>query len=341
MHLDPLSSDHVVFPGLGIDLDIDPTAFSIFGFEIKWYGICIAIGLFLAMTYCFKRTKSFGLDGDSLSEAVFFGLMGAIIGARAYYVIFHIDSYTDIKQILAIRDGGLAIYGGIIGALILGCIVCKVKKIHILSAVDLASMGFFIGQACGRWGNFFNQECFGTNTSLPWGMSSGRVQNYLSYNKDALAQMGIMVDPYQTVHPCFLYESIWCVAGFLILHFFYKHRKFDGELICIYCAWYGTGRAVIEGLRTDSLYIGSFRASQLLAIITAAAAVVVIVIGHIRAAKNGVHLFCDSEEGKAVIAASEQRDKEEKERSENRKKKALDSDQHIIDDTDDEEDSDE
>ncbi|MBQ7990498.1 MAG: prolipoprotein diacylglyceryl transferase [Oscillospiraceae bacterium] len=335
MQLDPLSNDHVVFPGFGIDLRVDPTAFSIFGFEIKWYGICIAIGLFLAMTYCFKRTKAFGIDGDSLSEAVFWGLVGAIIGARGYYVLFHLESYNDIKQILSIRDGGLAIYGGIIGALIFACIVCRIKKIHILSAVDLASIGFFIGQACGRWGNFFNQECFGTNTDLPWGMSSGRVQSYLKYSASLLSQHGITVDPYQPVHPCFLYESIWCLLGFLILHFFYKHRKFDGELICIYCAWYGMGRAFIEGLRTDSLYAGTFRISQVVAVITAAAAVVIIVFGHIRAKKKGVRLFCDTDEAMAVLAAAEQREAEEKQRSVNRRKKQLDSDQHILGDEED------
>ena len=331
MELEPLSYDHVVFPGVNIDIKVDPTAFSIFGFEIKWYGICIAIGLFLAMGYCFRRTKQFGLDGDHLSDAVFMGLIGAVIGARAYYVIFHMESYNDIKEILAIRDGGLAVYGGIIGALILGCITCRIRKMHVLSTVDLASMGFFIGQCCGRWGNFFNQECFGTNTSMPWGMSGGRIQQYLINNRASLENMGIFIDPYKTVHPCFLYESLWCLAGFLIMHFFYKHRKFDGELICIYAAWYGIGRAYIEGLRTDSLYIGDARVSQLLAVLTSAAAIVIIVIGHIRAKKNGVHLFCDSEEGKAVIAAAEERDREEQEKAENKKKKELSAEQRIVD----------
>ena len=217
-------NDHIAFPYLGIDFKIDPTAFTLFGLEIKWYGICIAVGLFLAMHYCFRRTKDFGLDGEALSDAVIAGIIGAVIGASAFYVAFHAEMYHDIKEVFAIRDGGLAVYGGLIGALILGCIVCKIKKIHIMSAVDLASMGFFIGQA-------------------------------------------FEMDPYTAVHPCFLYESLLCLCGFLIVHFFYKHRKFDGEMICIYVAIYGFGRFIIEGLRTDSLYIGNIRVSQALSLL--------------------------------------------------------------------------
>ena len=295
----------------------------------------IAIGLFLAMTYCFRRTKEFGIDGDKLTDVVFAGLIGAVVGARAYYVIFHMSTYHDIKEILAIRDGGLAVYGGIIGAVLVAFVVSKIKKMRFLPTLDIASIGFFIGQACGRWGNFFNQECFGTNTTLPWGMSGGRVQDYLIYNQDAFSASGINVDPYLPVHPCFLYESLWCLAGFLIMHFFHKKRKFDGELICLYVAWYGIGRALIEGLRTDSLYAGSARVSQVVAIVTSAAAIVLMVVLHLRTKKNGTPLFRDTEDAAEILAAAESRDKEDAERRANKKKKELTADQKIIDDSED------
>ena len=326
------STDHIAFPYLGIDFNISPTAFTLFGLEIKWYGICIAIGLFLAMHYCFKRTKDFGLDGEALSDAVIAGIIGAVIGARAYYVIFHAEDYHDIKEIFAIRDGGLAVYGGLIGALIFGCIVCRIKKIHILSAVDLASMGFFIGQACGRWGNFFNQECFGLNTTLPWGISGGRIQNFIINNRASFAAQGFEMDPYTAVHPCFLYESLLCICGFLLVHFFYKHRKFDGEMICIYVTIYGFGRFIIEGLRTDSLYIGNIRVSQALSLLICIAGIVIIILGHIRAKKKGVSLFADSETAKELLRKADERDKAYEESKKNKKAKELAKDQKIIDD---------
>lgn len=331
MALDRYSADTIAFPYLGFEFKISPTAFSIGSFEIKWYGICIALGLFLAMHYCFKRTKQFGLDGDKLSDAVFAGVIGAVIGARAYYVAFHADYYKNISEVFAIRDGGLAVYGGLIGALILGIGMCVIRKIHIRSAVDLASMGFFIGQAMGRWGNFFNQEAFGTNTTLPWGMSGGRIQSYIRANKAAFAAQGFEMDSLTPVHPCFLYESLWCLAGFLIAHFLHKKRKFDGEMICFYCMWYGMGRIFIESLRTDSLYAGDVRVSQALSAIIAIGGLVVMVIGEINARKKGVHLYRDSEEAKNLLAEAEQRDKEYEEARKNKKEKHLSSDQHIVD----------
>ncbi len=337
--LDRYGADTIAFPYLGFDFKISPTAFSIFGFEIKWYGICIAIGLFLAMHYCFKRTKDYGIDGDSLVDAVFAGVVGAIIGARAYYVAFHSGSFHTIGEILSIRDGGLAVYGGLIGALFLGIIVCRVKKIKVLPAVDLASMGFFIGQGIGRWGNFFNQEAFGTNTTLPWGMSGGRIQNYIINSRDFFASYGIEMDPFTAVHPCFLYESLWCLAGFLIMHFFYKHRKFDGEMICIYCAWYGVGRAFVESLRTDSLYAGSLRVSQVLSLILSAVGIIMIVAGTVIAKKKNIPLYCTTEESKQILAEAEAKVKEEEETKKARKQKELTADQKIISDEDEEEDT--
>ena len=333
-----LFGDRIVFPGLGIDISVDNEAFSLFGLSIKWYGVVIALGMLLAMIYCFRRTKEFGIDGDRLTDAVFAGLVGAVIGARLYYVALHAESFHDIKEIIAIRDGGLAIYGGIIGALLFGCITAKIRKLRILPTLDIASMGFFIGQALGRWGNFFNQEAFGCNTTLPWGMSGSRIHQYLINHQASLAAQGMEIDPYLPVHPCFLYESLWCLAGFLVLHFYQKHRKFDGELFCIYVLWYGTGRAFIEGLRTDSLYIGSVRASQMLAIISAIAALAVIIIMRIRIKKKGAFvLYRDTEESKAILEATANAEKEEAERRKAKKHKELSAEQRIISDDDEDE----
>lgn len=280
--LSRLPVDNVVFPKLGIDLTINSEAISIFGFSVKWYGVMIALGMLLAMMYCFRRAKEYGIDGDRLIDAVIAGVIGAVVGARLYYVVLHSASYHSIKDILSIRDGGLAIYGGIIGGLLFGCIMAKIRKLKIMPTLDIVAMGLFIGQCLGRWGNFFNQEAFGTNTDLPWGMSGGRIQNYLINHQAELAAKGIEIDPMLPVHPCFLYESLWCLIGFLILHFYHKHRKFDGEIFALYIFLYGLERSVVEGLRTDSLYIGSVRASQMLAAISAAAALVYIIVMRVR-----------------------------------------------------------
>lgn len=331
-----LYGDNIVFPGLGIDIKVDNEAFSLFGLSIKWYGVVIALGMLLAMIYCFKRTKEFGIDGDHLTDAVFAGLIGAVIGARLYYVALHAESFHDIKEIFAIRDGGLAIYGGIIGALLFGCITAKLRKLRILPTLDLAAMGFLIGQSLGRWGNFFNQEAFGCNTTLPWGMSGGRIQQYLVNHQASLAAQGMEINPYAPVHPCFLYESIWCAVGFILLHFYHKHRKFDGEVFCMYVFWYGLGRFFIESLRTDSLYIGSVRASQMLALISAVAALAVIIIMRVRVKKKGVSLYRDSEESKAILEAAAQAEKEEAARKAAKKHKELTAEQKIVEDDDEE-----
>lgn len=334
--LSRLGDEQIVFPGLGLEFEIGKDAFSIFGLSIKWYGICIAIGLLLALVYCFKQARRVGLESDRLVDAVMAGVVGAVIGARGYYVALHADSFHDIKDIIAIRDGGLAIYGGIIGGLLFGCITAKLRGLRVRPAIDLAAMGFFIGQACGRWGNFFNQECFGGNTSLPWGMSGGIIQTYLLRNQAALAVQGMDVNPYLPVHPCFLYESLWCAAGFLVLHFLIRRRKFDGELFCVYVIWYGLGRFVIEGMRTDSLYIGSVRASQALALISAAAGAVVLVIGLLNAKKKGVHLYCDTDESKKLIAEADREalEQEQAAKAKKAKKNELSPEQRIVDDED-------
>jgi len=256
----------ISFPGLGIEIN-PPQGFSIGPLNIQFYGIIIAFGLILAVIYGLKRKKQFGLTEDDLIDGVLCVVPVAIICARLYFVLFSWDYYSaHPDQIIAIWNGGLAIYGGVIGA-VLGIIVyCKVKKLKLGAVLDVVALGFLIGQAIGRWGNFFNREAFGAET-------------------ESFLRMGLQLDAdqypiLQTLfyHPTFLYESVWNGAGFVLLHFLSKKRQYDGQIALGYVAWYGLGRAFIEGLRTDSLYWGNFRVSQLLAAISCLAAVTVLVI---------------------------------------------------------------
>lgn len=229
---------NVSFPGLGLEFTINPVAFQIGDYKIYWYGIIIALGMVLAMLYAFKTAERFEINKDKLFNCVIVGLIFGVIGARLYYVIFEWDRYAgNLLKIIQIHDGGLAIYGGIIGALVSGCIVAKLQKQSILNILDLVGLGFLIGQGIGRWGNFMNQEAFGTPTDLPWRM--------VSENTGGIG-----------VHPCFLYESIWCLLGFVILHFVSKKfYKYHGQIFFMYMVWYGFERMIVEGLRTDSLYM--------------------------------------------------------------------------------------
>lgn len=280
--------------------------------DIYWYGFLIALGMLIAVIYVTRRSRSFGLDSDRVMDVVLCGLVGGIIGARAYYVIFSLSHYMtdegglDIAAVLRIRDGGLAIYGGVIGALIFGAIAAKIRKVRLLPMLDLTGMGLLIGQCLGRWGNFFNQEAFGSKTSLPWGMTSNKILNelYFFYYPDNTAIVtNRALD--MVAHPCFLYESIWCLAGFIFLHFFSKKfRKFDGEIFLLYIGWYGLGRFWIERLRTDSLYIPNtpLKVSQLVAGTCVIFAAVLLAVCFSSLKKTGIHLYRDSEESAALLA---------------------------------------
>lgn len=252
----------VSFPGLGIDITIDNVALRIGSFEIYWYAVIILTGFILAVLYAYRNGRRFGVDTEAMLDAVLVGLLGGIVGARLYYVIFHLESYHSLRDVINIRDGGMGIYGGVILALVCGGLMCKARNIHLLSMFDLVGLGFLIGQGTGRWGNFANQEAFGTPTDLPWGMVSVNTGNI-------------------PVHPCFLYESIWCFTGFIALHFLSKKwYKFRGQYFLSYLGWYGLGRAWIEGLRTDSLYLipDVIRVSQLVAILCVLVTVPVIIL---------------------------------------------------------------
>ena len=273
MNVRIMADSPIWFPGLFGDWAFtgSSVAFHIGGKAIYWYGIIIALGVLLALWFCMKQKEKYGITEDNLMDGVLWGIPLAIVGARLYYVLFYLDRFKkadgsfDWAESVAIWDGGLAIYGGVIAAVLVCFVLSKKRGFKLGALTDLIVMGLLIGQAIGRWGNFMNREAFGAETTLPWRMQLTTVT-------------GTLVE----VHPTFLYESLWNFAGFLLLHFWFrKHeRKFDGELILLYVVWYGIGRALIEGLRTDSLYITGtgIRVSQLLAGVSAAAAAAVLAL---------------------------------------------------------------
>lgn len=275
---------HVQFPGLGLDFTINRVALSIGGFNIYWYGVIIAVGMLLALLYAFRYAPDFGIDSDRLVDVVAIGTVMAIVCARIYYVAMAPFEYQSIWEMVDIRLGGIAIYGAVIGAFVFGGLAAKWRKVPLLPLFDLVALGFLIGQGIGRWGNFVNQEAFGTNTTLPWGMYSEGTKAYLQSVQVTLPA-DMTVDPNMPVHPTFLYESIWCLVGFVALALYVKHRKFHGQIFLLYAIWYGLGRGWIEGLRTDSLLIGNtgLRASQLVAYVTALAAFCLLIVGLRRA----------------------------------------------------------
>lgn len=262
----------VFFDGLGFSVDIPSVAFTIFGYSVHWYGLIIAFGFTLAVLYGGRMAYKWKMSLDGMTDVLIWGTLFGIVGARAYYVAFEWEYYSQhLNEIPAIWNGGIAIYGGIIGALIGAAIGCKIGKIEFLNLLDLGSLGLLIGQGIGRWGNFFNQEAFGANTDTAlFRMWSEKIQYTLEASQSTLADKGMTVDPFTPVHPTFLYESVWCLLSFVILHIVVtKHRKFKGEIFMLYGILYGAERMIVEGLRTDSLYIGdtSIRASQLLSAI--------------------------------------------------------------------------
>lgn len=242
----------ISFPGIG--LEIDPIKeFAIGSLNIRLYGIVIAIGLLLAVLYGLKRSKQFGLKENDILDGVLCIVPFAIICARAYYCVFEWSRFkADPISVLYIWNGGLAIYGAVIGAVLGVLVFCWVKKVRLGAVLDLMLIAFLIGQSIGRWGNFFNREAFGAPTEI-------------------FCRMGLFneyTQAYEYYHPTFLYESLWNLVGFVALHFLSKKRQYDGQMALGYVAWYGLGRTFVEGLRMDSLYLGQFRVSQLLAAVT-------------------------------------------------------------------------
>ena len=260
----------IAFPGLGIEIDPIRTL-NIGPLSIHMYGLIIALGLLLAVLYGCGRSREFGLSVDDLTDGVLFIVPLAILCARLYYCVFEWDNYKDNPiEILYIWNGGLAIYGGVIGAALGILVFAKVKKVKVGAVLDITSLGFLIGQSIGRWGNFFNREAFGAETD-----SFLRMGLYKMVTDGGFITTSTTMHYY---HPTFLYESVWNAVGFVLLHFLSKRRKYDGQIALGYLAWYGLGRTFIEGLRTDSLYWGNFRVSQMLAAITCFCGVALLMV---------------------------------------------------------------
>lgn len=259
----------VAFPGLGLTFHLDRVALSLGSFQIYWYGVIIALGAVLAVFFCMRTGPRLGIRGNDFLDVLLFALPGGIIGARLYYIIFNPSLYVkagggiDLAACVNIHKGGLAIYGGILAGTLIVFLVSRHKKIPFPAMVDLCTFGLLIGQIAGRWGNFVNVEAYGGETDLPWRMGIETAQGYWE------------------VHPTFLYESLWNLLGFFLLLLMLGKglRKFDGMLFLLYLAWYGFGRGLIEGLRTDSLYFfdTGLRVSQLLGFASCVLALLLLV----------------------------------------------------------------
>ena len=263
--------------------------FEVFGVPIYWYGVLIAVGIVLACVYVFRRMeKDFGLSKDRAFDVIFAATIGGFIGARIYFCVFtSLDptsgkKYDFVTTFTEIRDGGIAIYGGIIAAVLVGFLFCKLRKAHFTTMLDVAALGFLIGQAIGRWGNFVNQEAYGADCAADWPFAM---------KGSLITSQGIT----GVVHPCFLYESVWCLLGFIFLHIYSKKlRTFDGEVFLLYVASYGLERFFVEGLRTDSLMAGDLRISQIVAAVSCIAALILFVIFKIYTKKKNIPLYVNS-----------------------------------------------
>ena len=295
----------ISFPGLGIDgFTIHSVAFTLFGKDIMWYGILICIGMILAYLYAYSRAKFEGIKTDDLLDLGFFVILFGIVGARLYYVIFAPSSYIatggtfweniwdTIVNVVSIWNGGLAIFGGIIAGFITALVVARIKKIHFPVLLDILAPSVMIGQIIGRWGNFMNGEAYGRETDLPWRMEIRPIYTDGSYGPTTVA------------HPTFLYESLWNLIGFILIAIFYKKKKFNGQIFYFYMIWYGLGRALIEGLRTDSLYIANLRVSQVLAALVCIAGIVLMTVNIIKY-KSRKKLAAESGVGSAVLSEAE------------------------------------
>ncbi len=289
-----MNGPDIKFPNLGIDIQkLNPVAFKLFGIEVFWYGIIICLGFIGGLLIAMHFAKKAKQDPEIYSEFIVYALIGAIIGARFFYVIFAWNEFKDdLLSVFALREGGLAIYGGIIGALIAAAIFTKIKKLDKLYIYDVGCIGLVLGQAIGRWGNFINMEAFGgyTNNLLAMAIRVSEVKYIPEVLKDKIVDFNGV--PYIQVHPTFLYESLWCLGVLAFLIVYFKHRKFKGELFLMYLVGYGLGRVWIEGLRTDQLIIGKsgLPISQLLSGGLIVVALTVIIINRQKIKKSSQNI---------------------------------------------------
>lgn len=332
-------SDYTVVYFAGIDRGFSVPSvladFSIFGVDvqIKFYGAIIAFGFLLAVLFGGRMAYKWKMSLDKMVDVLIYGTLAGIVGARLYYVFSKWDYYGEhLSEIPQIWQGGLAIYGGIIGGVLAAFVVCKIRKMNFWNLLDIACMSLLIGQGIGRWGNFTNQEAFGINTDLPWGMWSEKIAEDIARNQALYAEKGFTVEPTQFVHPTFLYESIWCLLGVLVLYIICRNaRKFSGQIALCYGVWYGVERMIVEGLRTDSLYIAgtTIRVSQALSAAIALICAILLVVLLIKFTKHpkpidGVDFFLE-EELKAKAEAAKENEKTAEE-TDTEKIKRTDSD---------------
>ena len=280
---------YVSFPGLGIEpFHMDRIAFSLFGIDVNWYGLIITCGMILAVLYALWHAKHEGVKSDHIIDLALALIFCGVIGARLYYVIMEFDQYLvsggtflqnlggTLYNCIAIWNGGLAIYGGIIAGFLAALVAARVKRIPFPVIADIAGPAVMVGQIIGRWGNFVNVEAYGAETTLPW-----RMGVLYSFND------GVSFVSEKFVHPTFIYESLWNLLGLILITYFYKKKKFHGQMFLTYMTWYGFGRMLIEGLRADSLYVGSIRISQLVGFVTFVVGAVLIIV-NLRRVKRSV-----------------------------------------------------
>ena len=283
---DPALGTPLSFPGLGLTFSLNREAVMIGPLTIYWYGIIVVTGIALGVCYGIWRAGQFGLNRDKITDVILYSILAAIVGARLYYVIFSWDYYrVHPQEIIAVWKGGIAFYGGVIGALICAALLCRRWKLPLIRGTDAALGGLLLGQSIGRWGNFVNIEAFGGYFEGPWRMVSPAIDSYLHLHPDLLPGFSpeqVLEMSEIPVHPTFFYESAWTMLGFLFLLWYTRRRRFTGELTLFYFFWNGLGRSVIEGLRTDSLMLGPVRISQLLAALMAVTAAVLWLIARKR-----------------------------------------------------------
>ena len=280
---------YVSFPGLGIEpFHMDRIAFSLFGIDVNWYGLIITCGMILAVLYALWHAKHEGVKSDHIIDLALALIFCGVIGARLYYVIMEFDQYLvsggtflqnlggTLYNCIAIWNGGLAIYGGINAGFLAALVAARVKRIPFPVIADIAGPAVMVGQIIGRWGNFVNVEAYGAETTLPW-----RMGVLYSFND------GVSFVSEKFVHPTFIYESLWNLLGLILITYFYKKKKFHGQMFLSYMTWYGFGRMLIEGLRADSLYVGSIRISQLVGFVTFVVGAVLIIV-NLRRVKRSV-----------------------------------------------------
>lgn len=276
-------SPEVIFPNLGIEIAKLPSGFYIGKLYIAFYGVVIAIGMILAAIVCIQRAKKTNQYTENYVDIAIISIIAGVIGARIYYVVFALDEFHSFVDVINTRNGGLAIYGGVIGGIIAVFFVCRYKKIGFLRALDTCVPGIILAQAIGRWGNFFNKEAYGTFTDSFFKMqirldaaNGGSQQDVLSH----IVQVN--GTDYIQVHPTFLYESLWCILVFILLLVFSKYQQYNGEVTLWYLGGYALERAFVEGLRTDQLRVGEIAVSQLLSVALVVGAFAILLINRIR-----------------------------------------------------------